>query len=244
MITFGPDGSVRITAKGGDNINVSGRIVARDGGVDISGASISSSSRNTPQNVTKYSSSDFVNFAYKGDLQKVRECLKQGLNQSECKINKSFTGSQFGTTTIQDLTPFLAACAGGHLEVAKELLKDASPEVVRQTSSEQYSALHIACFYQSNIDMITWLVESNGLNFKDTDKFGKNPLYYIPFGLCPQNEDAIWDIAMKHNMVTYASAPKPSYAYTEYKNGANKSDATTSGSTESSEPSKPCPWMP
>jgi hypothetical protein len=72
-----------------------------------------------------------------------------------------------------DYTPFHFAALGGSIKVMQWIL-DSHPEVIKQRTAYDYSALHLAA-QNADIQMVILLLQ-HGTNSQDTDKSGHNYL--------------------------------------------------------------------
>lgn len=67
-----------------------------------------------------------------------------------------------------ETTPvFLEACTSGHLHVCKWLVENIPPEDLNIHAVDRKSALHYACLFSDNVELVQWLVEEQGFGIHD-----------------------------------------------------------------------------
>jgi len=122
-----------------------------------------------------------MNAAYNGEFDKVVELLVSDDVYVDCEVTHilkgPFGGAPFAVVTddkyIDAATPFIAACAGGHILLAEELIKrGADKKYTTPGFLGGYNAAHVAA-YNGHPDMVIYLCSKHGfdLGMRDADGF-------------------------------------------------------------------------
>jgi ankyrin repeat protein/ubiquinone/menaquinone biosynthesis C-methylase UbiE len=120
----------------------------------------------------KLSAKDFIEAAKKGNLAAVKDFVESG-GDINAKSDLSLEGPFLvaPSKTIYNATAFIAACAYGHVEVAKYLASKGAN--VKYTNEEGYNAAHVAAFNGFH-EAVIYLAEELNFNLSQNDRAGFN----------------------------------------------------------------------
>lgn len=119
-------------------------------------------------------SQELINACYEGNTQKVLSLLDSGLDvNSTAALDLSGPFAVCPNKTISGANAFIAACAGGHQNLAEILVKK-GVSVHYTTPEGGYNAAHVAAF-NGQIDLTTkYLFEKHGFSTATKDAAGYN----------------------------------------------------------------------